>query len=91
MNDEVKKLQKALEAGSTNGSLINGSPIVVEDLDLSKMGLYREIDSSTSDDYFPAEEKLGSLGVGYFMRKSEEGTKWVTYQDSGLKLHKDLK
>ena len=91
---EVDALAKALQAGGYDtppSQLTHGSALIVEDLDLSGMGLYREKDPSVSnDDYFPAEEKIGRWGVGYLMRKSDEGVKRQTFTDKKLKLWKDL-
>ena len=95
MNDDIKKLQDALAAGGADpapeSQLTHGAPLIVEDLDLSGLGLYREKDPLVpDDDYFPAEEKIGRWGVGYLMRKSDEGKKRHTFYDKDLKLQKDL-
>ncbi len=67
-------------------SLINGAALVIEDLDLTNIGLYKEVDPKNPKDYFQSEEKIGSKGVGYFMRKSDKGGKWVTFHTKNLKL-----
>jgi hypothetical protein len=79
--------------GNKPGSLINGAPLVVEDLDLSRIGCYTQDQKDVllksgvlEDDFF-----LGSGWFsGYWMRKSDEGQKWHVFEDKYLKLHKSL-
>jgi hypothetical protein len=75
-------------------SLVQGGPLIVEDLDLSGIGMYTD----------EQKAKLLSEGVpegDFFLktlmrttmwaRKSDEGKKWHVFTDSEIKLHKDLK
>lgn len=72
-------------------SLENGAPLVVEELDLSGLGLYTDeqkmIILSTPgavDDFF-----LKTLfDTTLWARKSDEGVKWHVFEDSEIKLHK---
>lgn len=82
-------------------NLIDGAPLVVEDLDLQCMGLYSQeqkdklvADGAPEDDFFPADEPpriMGKYGIGYWARRSDEGKKWRIYDSGKLKLWKDIK
>jgi hypothetical protein len=99
----LKQLRKAFSADveytPAPGSLIHGAALVIEDLDLSKIGLYNQIQKddlvaagAPEDDFILGEETgMGRWGCGYWARKSDEGVKRHTFYDTDLKLHKDLK
>lgn len=68
-------------------NLINGAPLIIEDLDVSGLGLYLEKDPNVpDDDYF--DSGYLSLGRTLWQRKSEEGIKWHVYEDKEIRLHK---
>jgi hypothetical protein len=70
--------------------LTQGSPLILEDLDTSGLGLYLTKDPSVpEDDYI--DSGWISFGRTLWQRKSEEGVKWHTYEDTEIKLHKVLK
>lgn len=75
-------------------SLINGGPLIVEDLDLAGIGMYTQ----EQKDKFLAEGVLETdfflktiLGETRWARYSDEGVKWHVFKDTGLKLWKDIK
>lgn len=74
----------------SNGGLVSGAPLIVEDLDLSGMGMYTDEQKTAlggpEDDWFLKT----LLGTTMWARKSDEGVKWRTFKDTELKLHKDL-
>ena len=83
----------------SKGNLVGGAPLIVEELDLSGMGLYTIeqktalLKSGAFDDFFPAEDYLGSKWVGkgyYWERRSDEGVKWHIFEDKDIKFHKAL-
>jgi len=64
-------------------NLIEGTPLILEDLDCSGMGFYIEKDSSVPDnDYFDSGYR--SFGRILWQRKSEEGSKWYRYEDKEI-------
>ena len=73
--------------------LTNGAPLVVEDLDLSGLGMYSDQQKAElrksgvpESDFF-----LRTLnGTTMWARHSDEGGKWRVFYDSGIKLWKDL-
>jgi hypothetical protein len=66
--------------------LTQGGPLVVEDLDLSGIGLYLERDPGVpGDDYF--DSGYTSLGRTLWARHSDEGKKRHTFTDTEVKLH----
>lgn len=109
MNKALRALKRMLSYGRHGapayspapGSLIGGAPLVVEELDLQKLGLYTDEQKAVlvcagapEDDFFPAHEPpkmMGKWGYGYWARRSDEGVKWRIFQDSEIKLHKLLK
>jgi hypothetical protein len=75
------------------GNLVNGGPLIVEDLDLSGMGVYSQdqkdkliAEGAPEDDFFLGDGWF----TGYWQRKSDEGIKWHIYEDKDLKLWKDI-
>jgi hypothetical protein len=90
-NSPLRRLKKALAAGAYQGEpgqLINGAPLIMEDLAIPK-GLYRESerDPNALDDY----ELFGGWawnGELLYYRKSEDHVK--VFEDRAIKLHKDL-
>jgi hypothetical protein len=98
--EAIESLQKALEVGgyaAAPGHLIGGAPLVVEDLDLSGMGLYTDaqkdklLAGGAEDDFFDASMHMGKWGAGYWQRRGDEGKKWHLFDDTEIKLHKDLR
>jgi hypothetical protein len=97
-DDKLKTLLEALSKGSYpegQGSLINGAPLEVEILDLSKVGLYSQdqkdqliAEGAAEDDFVLANTVIGKWGNGFWARKSDEGVKRHTSYDKDLKLHK---
>jgi len=71
-------------------SSVEGCALIIEDLDLSTMGLYLENQCDISD---PDVYNSGYLNLGriLYKKKSDEGKKWRIFSDTGLKLHKGLK
>lgn len=85
---QTKQLAEALRAGMESG-LSQGAPLVIEDLDTSGFGLYLKKDPSVpEDDYFLTTYL--SFGRPLYARKSEEGVKWRTFEDVGIKDWKEL-
>lgn len=78
--DKKDKLTAALT------DLTGGAPLIVEDLDLSGMGLYNDeqraviVAAGGVDDFF----MYCIMGGWAWMRQSEEGVKWHTYKDTGI-------
>lgn len=72
--------------------LVGGAPLVIEDLDLSGLGLYKDEQKANlggeENDWF--DSGYTSLGDRLWARKSDEGTKRITFKDTEIKLHKDL-
>jgi hypothetical protein len=70
-------------------SLVGGGPLIIEDLDLSQMGLYLDTQCDINDlDVF--DSGYTSLGRTLYKKKSEEGVKRRVFYDTELKLHKEL-
>lgn len=76
----------------SNG-LTNGGSLILEDLDLSGIGLYSHeqkhkliLEGVPEDDFFLKT----ILGTTEWARKSDEGKKWHIFSDSEIKLHKDF-
>jgi len=71
--------------------MVNGAPLIIEDLDLSGLGLYLEsqVDQNNLDDY----ELTGYLSLGrpLWQRKSDLGTKRFVYDMSELKKWPGIK
>lgn len=66
-----------------SNDFINGSPLILEDLDLSNIGLYLEKDPTVpEDDYFDSGYR--SFGRILWKRKSDRGKKWHVYNSSEL-------
>jgi hypothetical protein len=63
---------------------MTGGPLIVEDLDLSGIGLYLEeqIDPEHKDDYV----LTGTLSLGrpLYKRLSEEGVKWQVFNNKEI-------
>ena len=78
--------------GVKPGSLTEGAPLIVEDLDLSGMGAYTDeqkeaiLKAGGVDDFFVGDGLLS----GYWQRKSDEGVKWRIFDDTEIKLHKEI-
>ena len=90
MRFKMKKIIKALLKSLSKPKNTNGSVLEVEPIDTAVFGLYKEKDPLISkDDYVPAETIIGSLGLGYWMKKSDKGIYWHSYDSKKLKLHKN--
>ena len=75
------------ESGLTG--LIGGGPLLIEDLDISGLGLYKEKDPNVPDEDY-IDSGFRWFGEIVWYRKSEEGAKWHSYNDSKLKNWSEL-
>jgi hypothetical protein len=73
-------------------SLVKGSKLEVENLDLQGFGLYSQQQKDElvnqgvpESDFYPGD----GLAAGYWLRKSDEGVKRHTFDDKEIKLHSD--
>lgn len=70
-------------------SLVDGAPLLVEDLDLSGIGFYLTKDPNVPDDDYEFTNYT-SLGRSLWQRKSDLGKKRFEFEDKEIKLHKEL-
>jgi len=84
MSKQVDDLVNALSAGQ----LVGGSALIVEDLDLTGIGMYTEeqkqelLKSGVPENDFFLTNLCHFIG---WVRKSEEGVKWQIFEDKQLK------
>jgi hypothetical protein len=69
--------------------LVGGGPLVIEELDLSGIGLYLDSQVDTKDpDVFLTQ--YTSMGRTLYQKKSDEGKKRHTFEDKEIVLWKDV-
>jgi hypothetical protein len=89
---DIKKLQDALQAGyppPSESQLTSGGPLIIEDININPLGLYRESQVDVNDpDVVLFSNKWVDKGERLFYKQSEG--KIVVFEDKHLKLHKDL-
>ena len=71
--------------------LVSGAPLVIEELDVSGLGLYLEKDPTVPDDDYFADSGFTSFGKVLWSRKSDKGIKWHSFEDKELKLWPKIK
>jgi hypothetical protein len=78
----IQWLKDLFRGGSVE---VFGSPLAIERLDLSGIGLYE-----TKDPNVPSTDYLltayTSFGKPLYKRASEEGVKWFEYKDTEIRL-----
>lgn len=89
--DGKDKLVEAYQAAP--GGLSQGSALIIEDLDLSGMGMYSDKQKQDLMDNGVAEGDFflkTLMGTTMWARWSDEGKKWHVYDDKKIVLQKEL-